>query len=45
MSELNIGDPAPEFSLQDCHGNTVSLSDQRGKKVVLYFYTSSGGGN
>lgn len=29
---------APEFSLCDKDGNTVSLSDFRGKKVVLYFY-------
>ena len=29
---------APEFSLKDQHGNTVSLSDFLGKKVVLYFY-------
>ena len=45
MPKLNVGDPAPEFSLQDCHGNSVSLGDLRGKKVILYFFTSSGGGN
>ena len=35
---LNPGDPAPDFTLSDQHGNEVSLSDLRGKTVVLYFY-------
>ena len=35
---LNVGDKAPEFSLLDQDGNTVSLSDFRGKKVLLWFY-------
>ena len=35
---LDVGSLAPEFSLPDKNGNTVSLSDFRGKKVVLYFY-------
>ena len=35
---LEIGMKAPEFSLLDKDGNTVSLSDFFGKKVVLYFY-------
>lgn len=35
---LNIGDEAPEFTLEDKDGKTVSLSDFAGKKVVLYFY-------
>ena len=30
--------PAPEFSLQDTDGNKVSLSDFRGRNVVVYFY-------
>ena len=29
---------APQFTLTDANGNTVSLSDFLGKKVVLYFY-------
>lgn len=33
-----IGDIAPDFTLHDSEGNEVSLSDFRGKKVVLYFY-------
>ena len=35
---LEIGMKAPDFTLQDKNGNSVSLSDFRGKKVVLYFY-------
>ena len=35
---LEIGMKAPEFTLMDKRGNTVSLSDFRGKKVVVYFY-------
>ena len=35
---LNIGDKAPEFTLQDKEGREVSLSDFKGSKVVLYFY-------
>ena len=35
---LNIGDQAPAFTLSDKDGNSVSLSDFLGKKVVLYFY-------
>lgn len=36
---LNPGDKAPDFTLQDQHGNAVSLSDFTGKRVVLYFYS------
>ena len=35
---LEIGTKAPNFTLQAQGGNTVSLSDFLGKKVVLYFY-------
>lgn len=35
---LNVGDKAPDFSLPDDTGATVSLSDFRRKTVVLYFY-------
>ena len=35
---LEIGKKAPEFTLTDKDGNTVSLSDFLGKKIVLYFY-------
>lgn len=32
------GDPAPDFTLQDQHGESVTLSELHGKWVVLYFY-------
>lgn len=35
---LNIGTKAPEFTLEDKDGNKVSMSDFKGKKVVIYFY-------
>ncbi|MFM7733912.1 MAG: thioredoxin-dependent thiol peroxidase [Cyanobium sp.] len=35
---LQIGDPAPPFSLPDQNGETVSLADLLGQRVVLYFY-------
>ncbi len=35
---LEIGQKAPEFTLNDKDGKAVSLSDFLGKKVVLYFY-------
>ena len=35
---LEVGTKAPQFTLQDQAGNTVSLSDFIGKRVVLYFY-------
>jgi len=38
-AELKVGDRAPDFALQDQKGNTVRLSDFRGKNtVVLAFY-------
>jgi peroxiredoxin Q/BCP len=35
---LNVGAPAPEFSLPDESGKTVSLQSLKGKNVVLVFY-------
>ncbi|MDO4739849.1 MAG: thioredoxin-dependent thiol peroxidase [Eubacteriales bacterium] len=35
---LEVGRKAPDFTLQDQNGNTVSLSDFAGRRVVLYFY-------
>jgi thioredoxin-dependent peroxiredoxin len=35
---IEEGKPAPDFELQDDGGETVRLSDFRGKRVVLYFY-------
>ena len=35
---LEPGTQAPDFTLPDKDGNPVTLSDFRGKKVILYFY-------
>ena len=35
---LKEGDKAPDFTAKDDKGNSVSLKDFRGKKIVLYFY-------
>jgi len=35
---IEIGKQAPDFEAKDQNGNTIKLSDYRGKKVVLYFY-------
>lgn len=35
---IEQGEKAPDFSAKDQQGNTVSLSDFKGKKIVLYFY-------
>ena len=39
---VSEGDQAPDFSLQADDGREVSLTDYRGKKVVLYFYPKDG---
>ena len=38
MPRLSAGDPAPDFTLPTADGGTVSLSEQRGRSVVVYFY-------
>jgi len=35
---LKVGDKAPDFKLKDEAGREISLSDFRGRKVVIYFY-------
>lgn len=39
--QLEAGNPAPEFSLLNQDGNSVSLSDFKGQKVVVYFYPAA----
>jgi len=38
MTSLKIGDKAPNFKSIDQDGNSISLSDYKGKKLVLFFY-------
>ncbi len=35
---LQIGDPAPDFTLPDQNGDPLKLSDLKGRRVVIYFY-------
>lgn len=37
-TQLQEGDRAPVFTARDQNGDKVSLSDYKGRKVVLYFY-------
>ena len=39
LNRIKVGQPAPDFSLQNSDGNVITLADFRGKKtVVLVFY-------
>jgi len=38
MSSMKVGDKVPDFTTLDDSGHPVSLSDFKGKSVVLYFY-------
>ncbi|MGX9671242.1 thioredoxin-dependent thiol peroxidase [Mycobacterium sp. HM-7] len=38
---LEVGAKAPAFSLADADGNTVKLSDYKGRKVIVYFYPAA----
>lgn len=40
-ARLAPGDEAPAFSLPDADGNTVSLADYRGRRVIVYFYPAA----
>ena len=38
MKPLQAGDRVPEFSVSDQDGNTISLNDYKGKRLVVFFY-------
>jgi peroxiredoxin Q/BCP len=38
---LQPGEPAPDFSAPDHNGESVALSDFRGKALVLWFYPAA----
>lgn len=42
MVTLKEGDKAPAFNGKDQDGKKISLSDYKGKKLVLYFYSEAG---
>ena len=35
---LGVGSKVPEFQLSDQDGNTVNITDFKGKKVLLWFF-------
>lgn len=45
MVETYLGKAAPDFTLEASDGQTITLSDLKGQKVLLFFFTSPGGGN
>ncbi|WP_201466097.1 thioredoxin-dependent thiol peroxidase [Janibacter melonis] len=40
-ARLSPGDTAPDFTLTDDYGEQVTLSDLRGRKVIVYFYPAA----
>ena len=40
-ARLEVVDKAPAFSLPDADGKTVTLSDFKGRKVIVYFYPAA----
>ncbi|MBA4608314.1 MULTISPECIES: thioredoxin-dependent thiol peroxidase [Aeromicrobium] len=40
-TRLQPGDPAPDFTLPTDDGRTVTLSDLRGRRVIVYFYPAA----
>jgi thioredoxin-dependent peroxiredoxin len=40
-ARLSAGDTAPDFTLADDRGGEVTLSDLRGRKVIVYFYPNA----
>ncbi len=38
MNTLQIGDKVPSFTAKDQDGNTINLSDYKGKKLIVFFY-------
>ncbi|WP_028047162.1 thioredoxin-dependent thiol peroxidase [Cellulomonas sp. URHE0023] len=41
MPRLAVGDIAPDFTLQTADGGSVTLSDLRGRHVIVYFYPAA----
>tara|TARA_R110000823_G_scaffold311448_1_gene437084 strand:- start:97516 stop:97968 length:453 start_codon:yes stop_codon:yes gene_type:complete len=38
MKTLKVGDKAPDFTVNDQDGNTISSKDYKGKKWIVFFY-------
>ena len=40
--EIAVGNPAPDFTLTDSDGNTVTLAEYKGQPVLLFFHMAGG---
>ena len=38
MKTLKVGDKVPNFTALDQDGNSISLSDYKGKQLIVFFY-------
>ena len=38
MNTLKVGDKVPDFTVNNQDGDSVSLSDYKGKKLIVFFY-------
>ena len=45
MTQLKVGDKAPDFSLPNQLGETVTLSEQTGARVLIWFFSRAFGSN
>ncbi|EPD32074.1 thioredoxin-dependent thiol peroxidase [Propionimicrobium lymphophilum] len=41
MTDLKVGDTAPQFSLEAHDGSIIKLSDYKSRKVIVYFYPAA----
>ncbi|MGB5273366.1 MAG: thioredoxin-dependent thiol peroxidase [Flavobacteriaceae bacterium] len=41
MKTLKVGDKVPQFVSKDQDGNSVSLADYKGKKLIVFFYPAA----
>lgn len=42
MPRLAVGETAPDFTLPTADGGSITLSDLRGQRVIVYFYPAAG---
>lgn len=45
VAENYLGKTVPDFTLKASDGQTIALKNLKGRKILLYFFTSPGGGN
>ena len=40
LDRVKVGQPAPDFTLEDSDGKNISLADYRGKRMSSWFFTA-----